>query len=305
MSNDPAPRSLGAWMMSCRPKTWGVALAPVIVGTAFAWAQNFSLNLLIFAATAILAVCMQAITNMENDAGYTQRKAERSNRKGLPRATSLGLLSVGEVHKAIVLVALLAMIDTFYLMSAGGPWFIAVTIFSVIAAYAYMGGPYPIAYSPFGEATVLLFFGFVATCGTYYLQTKSISAASLLGGLGLGCIASNVLCVNNFRDIRHDASIGRKTLAVCLGEKRFLGLFSFLQAVPYAASAALCLADWRYFPCMIVFAALPKSLRIIRDIRVKKGNELNAVLFSTVKLEVLFALLLSAGALASGFIRMS
>lgn len=295
------PRSFAAWMLAMRPKTWAIALAPVFVGTALAFASRGRFDPLVFFATALLAVCMQAVTNMENDAGYTRRKAERSNRKGLPRATSLGLLSVKSVERAILLTAAVALADTAYLVNVGGAAFLAVTLFSLAAAYLYMGGPHPIAYTPFGELTVLVFFGLVATAGTYYLQTLEVSREALGCGFALGCIASNVLSVNNFRDFEHDASIGRRTLAVVCGPQTFLNLFAFVQALPYVAVAVLAASSPKWIPLLVVFLLTGRSIALIKAIRTRKGDELNAVLFQTVALEMRFALLMTAGAVASGW----
>ncbi|HAW45027.1 MAG TPA: 1,4-dihydroxy-2-naphthoate octaprenyltransferase [Sutterella sp.] len=296
------PSRFAAWMMAARPKTFAIALAPVFVGTGLAFAVLKTIDPLVFIATAFLAIAMQAITNMQNDAGYTQRRADRATRKGLPRATSLGLLTVKEVEVAIVIVSFLAILDTLFLMYRGGPAFIIVTLASIAAAYLYMGGPKPIAYTPFGELTVLIFFGLVATCGTYYLQALEVTMQSVALGTALGCIASNVLCVNNFRDITHDAEIHRQTLAVTLGAERFLILFSALQIIPYVILAALAVYDAIFLPSLIVFLLIGKSYSLCVDIRKLKGNDLNRVLFGTVALEMRFAILLTIGLVIAGFV---
>ena len=91
--------SLASWIMCSRPKTWAIALSPVLVGLSVAFFDTHTIDWSIALATILLSVLMQAISNMENDAAYTRRNAERANRKGLPRATSLGLLSVARVEK--------------------------------------------------------------------------------------------------------------------------------------------------------------------------------------------------------------
>ena len=208
------PHSFGAWLIAIRPKTWGVAVAPVLAALAVSLSDTGIFHPLTALLTAALAILMQIITNMENDAGYTKRKAERTNRKGLPRATSLGLLTVQEVETGIKLLALIALLITGYFIYLTQWFFLAITVLSIAAAYLYMGGPKPIAYTPFGELTVLIFFGLVATCGTYYLQQQTLSWVIVVVSFALGLIAAAVLCVNNYRDRVHDASIGRNTLCV-------------------------------------------------------------------------------------------
>ena len=290
------PGAFKAWMTAARPKTWGVALAPVFIGLSCALMDTGRIDPLVAAATALLSVLMQAITNMENDAGYTKKKAETGNRKGLPRATSFGWLTVRQVELAIRLLAVIALLDTAYLISVGG-WIMAlITICSIACAYCYMGGPKPLAYTPLSELCVIVFFGLTAVCGTYYLQTGTVSAACMVLASAMGMIATAVLVVNNYRDIEHDASIGRRTLAVVMGAKCTETLYGTLLLVPFAlvAAVAASLAAW---PLAIAAAALPKAVALIRTLPTKRAYELNPVLFATVKLELMFSALLTAGAI--------
>lgn len=299
----PQNSTFSAWMMCSRPKTWPIALSPVIVGLSVAYFGHGSCNAMVAIATALLSVLMQAISNMENDAAYTRRKAERSNRKGLPRATALGLLSVETVEKAIKALAGIAAIDTLYLMYVGGWWFVLVTVASSCAAYCYMGGPKPLAYTAWSEFVCFVFFGVVAGCGTYWLQVGQLSWICVLCSCAVGFLATAVLVVNNFRDWEHDKSIGRYTLAVCLGEKRTLFLYDALIIGSYLCLFATCFMQ----PILIVASliVLVNGLRVpklLKSIKENRGNELNAVLFATVKHELCFALLTSAGMLCSSLI---
>ena len=285
-------------MIASRPPTWGVAIAPVITGLAIALSDTGLFNPFVALLTALLAVLMQVISNLENDAGYTKRKAERSNRKGLPRATSLGLLTIRQVETAIVFLGVIALAITLYFIFAVSWVFLAITLSSIAAAYLYMGGPKPIAYTPFGEVVVLLFFGLIAIGGTYYLQVQTLSTNIIVVGAALGLIASAVLLVNNYRDRIHDQSINRKTLVVVLGTKKSELVYQFMLFAPYALITALVMMDVSRRPYLFVLASLPSALTLPNQLKTKEGIELNAVLFSTVKLELRFALTLTLGALA-------
>jgi 1,4-dihydroxy-2-naphthoate octaprenyltransferase len=159
-----------------------------------------------------------------------------------------------------------------------------------------MGGPKPIAYTPFGEVLVLLFFGLTAVCGTYYLQTSELTINCILLGAALGTIASGVLAVNNFRDREHDESIGRRTLAVLIGEKSFLRLFDALLLIPYALVALMVVTDISRWPYFLVILSLPLAMRVSQQIRRSQHEALNEVMFSCVQLEARFALLFAIGA---------
>lgn len=296
------PNSWQAWLVAARPKTFGVAVAPVIAALAITLSDTGKINWLVAALTALLAVLMQAITNMENDAGYTKRKAERGNRKGLPRATSLGLLSVQQVEFAIRVLAAVAIAITVYFIYITEWVFLFITLFSVAAAYLYMGGPKPIAYTPYGEIAVFVFFGLVATCGTYYLQLGTVSNNITVVGCALGLIAAAVLCVNNFRDIKHDESIQRYTMAVVLGEKLTILAYQLLVFVPYLLILIIVANDWTRYPYMLVLLTLPKAFQLPRQLLFLQGDDLNGTLFATVKLELLFTMSLTLGALIHAYL---
>lgn len=299
--NVPA-HSIHAWLLAIRPKTFGVAVAPVLAALAVCLSDTGTINPLVALLTALLAILMQAITNMENDSGYSKRKAERTNRKGLPRATSLGLLTVKEVEIGIAVAAVMAIAITAYFIYLTHWFFLLITVASIAAAYLYMGGPRPIAYSPYGEIVVFLFFGLVATAGTYYLQVQTVSVTILLVGCALGLIAAAVLCVNNFRDREHDESIARYTMTVVLGKTMTIAAYRLMLFVPYALILCIVGMDWTKYPYLLVFVTLLKAWKLPVELATKSGLELNATLFATVKLEVLFALSLTLGALIHAYL---
>ena len=289
------PYSFKAWMACARPKTWAIAIAPVAVGLACALVDQGSIDPIVAIATVLLSILMQAISNMENDAGYTKRKAERSNRKGLPRATAKGWLSVDSVEKAIKVLGLLVVLDTLFLIYVGGFVMAGISLGSIIAAYCYMGGPKPIAYTPFGEFVVFLFFGFVAVCGTYYLQTHTVSMTTLLISAAIGCIAGAVLAVNNYRDLEHDASIGRQTLAVLLKKQAMQSCINLMIGLPFGLMVVVVAMHNDLYPLFICFLAFSKGYTLMKTLPKKEGLELNAVMFNTIKLELIFSLLVTIG----------
>ena len=257
------PGSLAAWRVALRPKTFPIAAVPVLVGTAFAWAQHGTFVPWVFVLAIAGAILVQAISNMQNDVGYTVRGGETGTRTGLPRATANGWLSVAAVRGAIVAAVVAALLVGAPLMVYRG-WPVALIVTSsIVAAWAYMGGPKPIAYTPLGDITVLLFFGLMAVCGTIYVQAGTIGTAGWLAGVAIGLLAASVLTVNNHRDIAHDATTGRRTLSVVLGEAgsravyrtSVLGAFALVPAIAWAAGAA-----WYLLP----LALLPRAPRCSR-----------------------------------------
>jgi 1,4-dihydroxy-2-naphthoate octaprenyltransferase len=252
----------------------------------------------------VLVLCasllMQVVTNLQNDVGYTVRGAERSGtRTGLPRATANGWLSVRHVRLAIVFTALLAVVLGVALVAWRGWPVLAVGTASLLAALAYMGGPRPIAYSPYGELTVFVFFGLVAVLGTDWVLTGSTSAATVLAASAVGALAAAALAVNNHRDIAHDRLVGRRTFAVTFDERGSQALYTALLFVPFAL--LLPLAWVMASPTLLLpVVLLPAALQVRGDfIRCARGTPFNEVLFRTFRLSLWFALALSAGALLS------
>jgi 1,4-dihydroxy-2-naphthoate octaprenyltransferase len=244
------------------------------------------------------SVLMQVVTNLQNDVGYAERLVGRSARVGLPRATANGWLAARAVRGAIVAAIAAATLVGLPLVIRGGWPIVAIGVGSLCAAYGYMGGPRPIAYTPAGELTVFLFFGLAAVGGSYFVQTGTVGAIALLVAAAIGAHAAAVLLVNNYRDRAHDAATGRRTLPVVIGGARSLRLFALLELAPFAL--ALVAATWAgSLWYALPLLALPQAWRLVRDLaRTADGPEQNPLLFRAVMLEVGFGLLLCAGAIA-------
>jgi 1,4-dihydroxy-2-naphthoate octaprenyltransferase len=294
------PGSRAAWWVAVRPKTLWIATIPVLVGTALAFGLQQQIDFAVAVLALAASLLMQVVTNLQNDVGYTERGGETGARVGLPRATANGWLPITTVKRAIVAVIIAAWIVSGPLFVRAGWPAIAMAAGSTFAAWSYMGGPRPIAYTPLGELTVFVFFGLIAVCGTYYVQTLSLAPAAGIAAAAIGLLAADVLLVNNTRDIDHDVTTGRHTLAVVLGRRNAMRMHASLVLVPFALAALLA---WRVSPWFALpLIALPAAWRLTRDVAATMtGAAMNALLFRSVKLELIFGALLSLGAIAYGF----
>ncbi len=294
------PGSALAWRIALRPKTLWIATIPVIVATCLAWSLAGAFDPLIALIALAAAVLMQVVTNLQNDVGYTERGGETGTRVGLPRATANGWLGVGAVRRAIVTAVVIAQVVALPLMIRGGWPIVLTSVASTLAAIGYMGGPRPIAYTPFGELTVFVFFGLVAVCGAYWVQAGTLAVATWIAAAAIGMHAAAVLLVNNFRDRAHDATTGRRTLTVVLSAAGAIRLYAVLVLTPFALAAVLAAvagSAWYALPV----AALPWGWRLARALaHTPAGPAQNALLFRTVMLEVAFGTLLAAGAVLAG-----
>jgi 1,4-dihydroxy-2-naphthoate octaprenyltransferase len=292
------PGSLDAWAIAIRPRTLLVAISPVFVGASLGFERAGNID--VVAALLVLgaALLMQIATNLQNDVGYTLRGADRGGaRIGLPRATAQGWLSVRQVRGGILVVAITAIALGLLLVAYRGWPVLLIGSISLLAALAYMGGPKPIAYTPFGELTVFLFFGIVAVIGTDWVLTGGGGFVTVLAAAAIGCLAAAALAVNNHRDREHDRSVGRRTFAVIHGEAGSRRLYSSLLLAPFLVLPGI--ASGLHCGALVLPAlALPFALRLRRRfLNCPGGAALNGILFDTFRLELAFSLLLAGGAL--------
>jgi 1,4-dihydroxy-2-naphthoate octaprenyltransferase len=292
-----SPGSLRAWGVAIRPRTLWIAAIPVVVATSLAWMQGARILPWVAALAFVASILMQVITNLQNDVGYTARGLETGRRVGLPRATARGWLTPGEVRRAIVLAIAGAAIVGLPLALHAGPVVAAIGLCSVLAALAYMGGPRPIAYTPLGEIVVFVFFGLMAVLGTYFLHAGAGGLSIWLAAAAIGSHAAAVLVVNNHRDADHDRRTGRRTFAASYGVRASLALYAVTLWAPFAFAAAMAAIEGR--PGLATpLLLLPMARKLQADfVNAPAGPAFNLLLFRTVKLELAFGALLSAGAI--------
>lgn len=292
----PSPGLLCAWAVALRPRSLGLSAGPVLVGSASALGRDGAIDLGLAMLALAAAGLTQLVTNLQNDVGYTVRGGEAvAGRIGLPRATARGWLSVSAVQSAVVALSVVAVMLGLALAWHRGWPVLALGTASLLAALAYMGGPRPIAYTPMGELTVLVFFGGVAVAGTDWLVSGHVGPATWPAAAAMGSLAASALAVNNHRDREHDRAVGRSTFAVRWGKlasQRLFGSmlfapFALLPVVAWACGHAAALA-----PALL----LPKAIRLHRDFTAcTTGTGWNGVLMRTFALVPAFALLLALG----------
>jgi 1,4-dihydroxy-2-naphthoate octaprenyltransferase len=283
-----------AWVLASRPKTLPAAISPVIVGVALAAADG-SFALWPALAALLAALLLQIGSNLANDYFDAINGADTPDRIGPIRVTAAGLISPAAMRVGMGIVFGLAALIGFYLIWVGGWPILAIGASAILAALAYSGGPKPFGYMGLGDLFVFLFFGPVAVCGTYYLQTLSVSRAAIIASLAMGALITAILVVNNLRDIQSDLAAGKYTLAVRLGRQGTRTEYLALMAVAYAVPLILAISHtspWVLAP----FITLPRALHLIATInRASDGPTLNAALAGTAQLSLFFAITLSLG----------
>jgi 1,4-dihydroxy-2-naphthoate octaprenyltransferase len=282
------------WIVASRPKTLPAAVAPVLVGTAVAVREGVFKPLPAFLAL-IVSLLIQIGTNFVNDYGDYKKGTDKKDRVGPQRFLTLGIITPAQMKKAIVVTFVAAFVAGLYLVRLGGLPALAVGVLSILAGIAYTAGPFPLAYNGLGDIFVLVFFGFVATAGTYYVQALTVSPLVLWASLPVGLLITNILVVNNYRDADDDKRANKKTLAVIFGKSFARAQYAFSLALAYLTLAYLY---FNYdFSCGIFLPILllPFGIKLTKEIFTLTGSELNFTLAKTAMFAALFSLLFSVG----------
>jgi 1,4-dihydroxy-2-naphthoate octaprenyltransferase len=215
-NNTNSTTKFNSWLLASRPKTLLAGVIPVMVGSALSISTGKFYPFLSVIAL-LCSVLIQIGTNFTNDLYDFLNGADTKHRKGPVRVLASGLISVKEMKAGIVAVFGLAFLLGLYLVYSSGTVILIIGVVSIIAGILYTAGPFPLAYNGLGDLFVFIFFGIVGTMGTYYLHTKEFSLLSFLVSLPVGALTTNILVVNNYRDIEEDKAAGKNTLAVFLG----------------------------------------------------------------------------------------
>jgi len=286
---------LSRWILAARPRTLSLSMTPVIVGGTLARTVEGQLRWPALIAALLGSIFIHLGTNLHNDATGSKRGGDGPDRFGPLRATASGLLAEATVHAtAIGCFAAAALIGCYLIWVGGWPIFL-LGVASIVSGWAYNGGPLPVAYTPFGELFVVVFFGLGAVCGTYWLCTGHLDAAAINAGLALGFFAAAVLLVNNERDVKADARVGRRTLAIRAGPRMTKWIYAAMVLAPFALLAPIgsALPRGHVWPALM---SLPfGALLINRFIHEPRERGLNRVLGQTVQVQALFGLLLCLG----------
>lgn len=237
--------TLRQWVDGARPRTLPAAVSPVLVGSGFAGLAGSFMPIRATLAL-IVALGLQVGVNFANDYSDGVKGTDRV-RVGPVRLVGQGLAAPTAVRSAAWAAMAVAMISGLILVAAASAWWLlAVGAACVVAAWLYTGGPRPYGYLGLGEVFVLVFFGIVPVLGTMFVQAMQVTAAAACASAAVGLLTCNVLVANNLRDIPTDMQVGKRTLAVRLGDPRTRRLYAGLVLAAGGATLAMAaLSDWR------------------------------------------------------------
>ena len=288
------PGSARAWLLAARPATLTAAFVPVAVGTACAIAAG-GFRAVPALAALLGAMLIQIGTNFANDLYDFKKGADNEDRKGPTRAALAGLLTPADLKAGMIVVFGTAVLIGSYLVWIAGWPIVLIGLASIASGIAYTAGPYPLGYHGLGDVFVLGFFGFVAVCGTTFVQLGEVSALSIWAAVPIGAIATAILVINNLRDRETDSLTGKRTLAVRLGATAVRIEYVLLLLAAYAVPVWLAVdgvSAWALLPLLTLPLAAAQT-RVAWS--TEDGPTLNVCLQRTAMLLLAYGVLFALG----------
>jgi 1,4-dihydroxy-2-naphthoate octaprenyltransferase len=275
------------WFRTIRPKTLIASISPVLIGTVMADTVNFIT--LFFTLTT--AIGIQICTNLSNDYFDYIKGADTEHRKGPVRAIQAGLVSVQDMKRAALIAMMATALSGMVLVYQGGIIISLLLAVSLALSVLYTAGPFALAYTGLGDLFVFFFFGPIATVGTLFLQTGTLSYPAILAGIAPGALSCAILACNNLRDVSEDRSANKRTLIVRFGV--FFGKVEYLVMICLAALVPLLLIREKPFALLaslIIFPAIPCFRMLFR-------HEFIALFPKTPPLLILYTILFCLGSM--------
>lgn len=220
---------LKSWLEAARPKTLPASLSPVLLACVLAWCEGVFrlIPAILCFGVALLA---QIASNFANDYFDFKKGADKEDRLGPERAVAQGWITPKAMLQATFLTLALSCLCGCMLLFYAGWELIPVGIAIALCVLAYSAGPFPLAYNGLGDVCVVLFYGIIPVCFTYYVQALSFSTLSFLLSLSVGLLSTNILVVNNYRDYVQDKAAHKRTTIVLFG-RGFGRIFYLLNGV--------------------------------------------------------------------------
>ncbi len=289
---------LRIWLQAARPQTLPAAFVPVCVGAAIAF-RNQQFDWLPSLVALLCAFLIQIGTNFANDYFDFKKGADTDDRIGFERATATGQISAIAMRNATIFTMGLAFLFGLYLVWHAGLVILWIGLASLLFGVLYTGGPFPLGYNGLGDIFVFIFFGIVAVMGTYYVNALEWSTASFWASLAIGALSTNILVVNNLRDVEQDRVVGKNTLGVLFGEHvlrwEYLLMLLLALAIPPHFYYRLQYS-WIVF---LPFLSLPWAVLLLRKIWVVEDKRsLNNTLEQTAQFMTAYGILFSLGIVA-------
>jgi len=287
------PSCLQIWIQAARPKTLWASVAPAMMGMAMAFGDGV-FQWLPACVALVCAISVQIGSNFCNDLSDTLKGADTAERQGPVRATQAGWVTPRQMRVATTVALSLTALCYVYLVARGGWPMLLLAFVSIAVAVLYTAGPFPLAYHGLGDVFVFVFFGPLAVAATYYVQALACPLYVPLAGIGAGCLATGILVVNNIRDMKEDASTGKRTLVVRFGLRLARMEYTFCFLIAWLLPTWLVLVSQMPYTVFLLWLLLWPAWRCLKTVwTTTEASALNPLLGRTAKLLLLYALVFS------------
>lgn len=290
------------WWRMLRPHTLTASFVPVFVGSMAAWTDG-ALNPFIFISMLLASILIQAATNMFNEYYDFVRGLDTDQSIGISGTIVRDGLSPQTVLKTAIGFYIVSALLGAYICYESSWWIAAVGLVCMLFGYLYTGGPFPIAYTPFGELFAGFFMGTVIIGISYYIQTMEVNARIVLISIPIALFIGSILLANNIRDLDGDKENGRKTIAILLGNKRAIDFLGTLFIIAYAWTVVLIITSVLPIWSLIVLLSGIQAFKTVKSFRGKtKPIEMFPAMVATGKTNTMFGVLLGISLLIKHFV---
>ena len=295
-----SPSTFQRWILATRPKTLPASISPVLVG----WGIAFGIGKFeIFPALAALVVgiAIQIGTNLINDVLDFLKGTDTKERMGPLRVTLSGLLTPRQVWAGVAVSYGAAALAGLYLAFVAGWQVILLGVVCMLAGFFYTAGKYSFTNIGLGDLFALLLFGLGGVCGTTFVIAREIPLQAWMGGIAAGALVTNILIVNNIRDVITDRKAGRKNIALVFGRKAAEGEYIFMLVLAYAIPLILLIpgraTPWILLPILSIPVAVRTYIMLHST---PSSPQLNPILAGTAQVLLVYSLLFALGLAIQG-----
>ena len=286
--------SFKAFVLAARPKTLTGASVPVMIALALAWADGGmeAFRPVPAILCMLFALVMQVDANLVNDYFDFKKGVDDEQRLGPKRACAQGWITLGAMRNAILVTTVVACLIGLPLVAYGGWEMVAVGAACVLFCFLYTTH---LSYLGLGDLLVLVFFGLVPVCATFYLQRDMLTTETVMASIACGLVIDTLLVVNNYRDRDNDRRTGKTTLVVRIGPKASEWLYLLLGVVACAMGACFWMAGkpWAFLLPLGYLALHVNTWH--KMVTINKGERLNDILGENARNMFVYGLLTTIG----------
>lgn len=292
-------KGMHIWWRLLRPHTLTASFIPVFVGTMLAYIDG-SISISLFIAMLIASMLIQSATNMFNEYYDFARGLDNEESVGIGGTIVRDGISAKTVLRMALSFFGIAMLLGVYICMVSSWWIAVIGLGCMLFGYLYTGGPLPIAYTPLGELFSGFLMGTVIIGISYFIQTLTITASTVLISIPVAILIGCIMMSNNIRDLDGDKENGRKTIAILLGRKNAIRFLGFLFVIAFGLTAYYIIDGLLPVWSIIAFFSGIKAIDVIKKFQGKsKPIEMLPAMVATGKTNTIYGLLLGVSLLLS------